>query len=139
LTVTYHFDKRANTWGILGPEAEVHLGEVAVTTKSGAVKTETVTRIGGGFERDGVKHVFADIAPRDQAATSQPAPTTMAPAAAAPDKIRAAIIVLDELAAALRELLASPQTPTPAPQPALPPPRQHREQPSIQTPDDVPF
>lgn len=129
--ITYHFDKRANQWGIVGPESEVRIGPVTVRTKNGAEKPETVIAIGGKFAKNGQTFVYGKLQPRDakpDQTTPQSAPATKPPGTTL-DRVRECLTWAAELQAALNSLLEE-LNPQPQ-QTALPEPRRHQQHPPI--------
>jgi hypothetical protein len=71
--ITYR-KTRDEKWVAFGPVSEVRVGNVVVTKRDGASKTETVVSLGKPFLADGRQCVYGYLAPKGTETQSAPAP-----------------------------------------------------------------
>lgn len=65
MTISYRKDKKTDTFKLFGPVSEMRVGPVKVTTKSGEIKDEVITKLSKPFDADGEECCFGEMAPRE--------------------------------------------------------------------------
>lgn len=63
-TTTTYRKTKTGEWVVFGPERLVRVGQVLVTKRDGASKTETIERVGKSFDCDGMRARYGYIAAR---------------------------------------------------------------------------
>lgn len=64
--------KRDEEWAVFGPEAEVRVGPVTVTKRSGETGEAEVVRTSAPFDVDGVPHVYGYLKKKERAPRETP-------------------------------------------------------------------
>jgi hypothetical protein len=74
MVISYRKTKEG-LWVAFGPAAEVHIGQITITKKSGETKSEKVEKVGNSFMVNGIPHVYGYLTPSSSSSSPSPKKT----------------------------------------------------------------